>query len=73
MAKKERMRRYTEKCKGCGYCAANCPKGAISLTGAINAGGYNTPVVDEEKCILCGVCYNVCPDYVYEIIGEEQE
>ncbi|MBS6561605.1 MAG: 4Fe-4S binding protein, partial [Clostridiales bacterium] len=23
--------------------------------------------VDEEKCIICGTCYRVCPDYVYEI------
>jgi 2-oxoglutarate ferredoxin oxidoreductase subunit delta len=64
---KERMVIHCESCKGCGYCADNCPKEAIALKGATNKAGYLTPIVDEELCILCGVCYNVCPDYVYEI------
>lgn len=51
---------------------ANCPKKAIALDGPINKAGYPTPVVDREKCVLCGTCYNVCPDYVYEFTeGEE--
>ena len=61
---------HGESCKACGYCVANCPKGALTLTGPINKAGYTTTVVDTEKCILCGICYNVCPDYVYEIIEE---
>ena len=68
---KKRMLIYPKSCKACGYCEANCPKQAISLTGPINKDGYMTPVVDETKCVLCGTCYNVCPDYVYEIIEEE--
>ncbi|WP_334296536.1 4Fe-4S binding protein [Faecalicatena contorta] len=23
--------------------------------------------MDESKCIVCGICYKVCPDYVFEI------
>lgn len=62
----------TKNCKSCGYCVFNCPKKAVELTGPINGGGYVTPEVDEEACILCGICYNVCPDYVYEILSTEE-
>jgi 2-oxoglutarate ferredoxin oxidoreductase subunit delta len=48
-----------ESCKSC--------KDAIKVNGKINSKGYPTVVVDEEKCIVCGICYNVCPDYVFEI------
>jgi len=67
----EKLVVHIESCKSCGYCEANCPRKAISLIGSINKAGYSTPVVDEEKCILCGICYNVCPDYVYEIVKGE--
>ena len=68
----EKMTIHSQSCKGCGYCVVNCPKKAVLLEGAINKAGYITPIVDETKCILCGICYNVCPDYVYEIIKEEE-
>ena len=29
--------------------------------------GYAVVQVDHEVCIRCGVCYTVCPDYVFEI------
>lgn len=61
---------HPEQCKSCHFCAANCPKDAIVIAGAINDKGYITPVVDMAKCILCGTCYNMCPDYVYEILEE---
>ncbi|MDR2079913.1 MAG: 4Fe-4S binding protein [Treponema sp.] len=60
---------HTDLCKGCEYCVANCPRSAISLSGAINKGGYNTPAIDQDKCVVCGICYNVCPDVVYEILA----
>jgi 2-oxoglutarate ferredoxin oxidoreductase subunit delta len=59
---------HADLCKGCGYCAANCPRSAISLSGDINKNGYSTPVIDRDKCVVCGICYNVCPDVVYEIL-----
>jgi len=33
--------------------------------------GYNFVEVDHEKCIQCGSCYRVCPDYVFEILERE--
>lgn len=54
-------------CKSCGLCIRNCPKEAIRRSGRFNDAGYDEIVVDGEKCIGCGICYTVCPDYVFEI------
>lgn len=59
-----------ERCKGCYYCIQACPKQALSLSGRINAKGYETVAVDREKCIGCGSCYRMCPDYVFELKEE---
>ena len=43
-----------EKCKACLLCNKNCPQQAIS-------GEKKKPqVIDQEKCIKCGVCRDVC-------------
>lgn len=57
----------TDRCKGCYYCVGACPKEAISVSEHVNAKGYAVIQVDEENCIGCGICYQVCPDYVFEI------
>lgn len=48
----------TVRCKGCGICAAFCPKSvlAVSELGKIQ-------VVNKEACIGCGQCELRCPDY----------
>ncbi len=38
-----------------------CPVGAISQV-TINS----LPVIDEEKCILCGKCQTYCPKGAFE-------
>jgi len=43
-----------EKCKGCGICAKECPRDAIS-------GESRKPhVIDQAKCIQCGACFEAC-------------
>jgi 2-oxoglutarate ferredoxin oxidoreductase subunit delta len=58
----------TSRCKACRYCVKACPKDAITVMNTVNKKGYEPVQVDEEKCIGCGACYAVCPDYVFEII-----
>ena len=44
-------------CYGCGYCAAVCPKGSISML--LNKRGENVPYIDGS-CINCGLCKSIC-------------
>jgi NADH:ubiquinone oxidoreductase subunit F (NADH-binding)/NADH:ubiquinone oxidoreductase subunit E/NAD-dependent dihydropyrimidine dehydrogenase PreA subunit len=43
-----------DSCTGCGACVKPCPVNAI--TGERK----ELHVIDEEKCIKCGICYEVC-------------
>ena len=44
-------------CKGCGICAAFCPKGALELRDGKAA------LAENAQCVLCGQCELRCPDY----------
>jgi electron transfer flavoprotein alpha subunit len=43
-----------DKCMGCQICVAECPVGAIEMSGSV-------ALIDSEVCIGCGKCFDVCP------------
>ncbi len=47
----------TKWCKGCGICAAFCPKNVLET-------GYDkVSIARPDDCIKCGACEMRCPDY----------
>ncbi len=54
-------------CKGCGICAAFCPKGALEIV------NEKVQRVANVECVLCGQCELRCPDYAIYINEDEPE
>ena len=47
------------KCTGCSLCTDVCKHGAIIMQEDSN--GFVGPVIDQHKCIDCGLCKKFCP------------
>ena len=46
-------------CTGCGVCVNVCPKHCIQME--TNSEGFAYPAINEDLCIQCGKCQQVCP------------
>lgn len=62
---KKRLVINTDWCKGCGICAAFCPKQALKVV------DEKVRRVEDSTCILCGMCEQRCPDYAIYVKEEE--
>jgi coenzyme F420 hydrogenase subunit beta len=49
----------SQLCSGCGTCNVVCNKDAITMK--YDNIGRLLPVVNESKCVNCGLCYSICP------------
>lgn len=47
-------------CEGCGKCARRCGQKAMDIVDG-------KAVVNSEKCVLCGYCGSVCPQFAIKI------
>ena len=50
----------TDDCKNCYKCIRSCPIKAISFEN-------NRATIIHDECILCGTCYNICPQQLKEV------
>ncbi len=48
-----------QRCCGCSSCKQLCPKHCIEMV--YDSEGFFYPVVDNTKCIKCGICIKNCP------------
>lgn len=53
------LHKEKNQCCGCTACYAICPVSAIEMKS--DEEGFFYPLVDEKKCINCGMCKKVCP------------
>ena len=62
LARREKRRLLIDFwCQGCGRCVRRCGQGALRLEN-----GH--AVVDETKCVLCGYCGSVCPEFCIKVV-----
>ena len=57
----------------CGLCSRRCPTAAIKmvLSDPDDRKSLRIPAVDEERCIGCGACENLCPARPFSAIYVE--
>ncbi|MCK9155279.1 MAG: 4Fe-4S dicluster domain-containing protein [Paludibacteraceae bacterium] len=57
----------------CNSCMRHCPVGAIRMMEKVKEDGSTVkiPMVDEERCIGCGACENLCPARPFSAIYVE--
>lgn len=57
----------------CGNCARHCPTGAITMVPSDpeRADSPQIPAINEERCIGCGACENLCPARPFSAIYVE--
>jgi NADH-quinone oxidoreductase subunit F len=56
----------TPKCTGCTLCAKRCP------TSAITGKPKNLHILNDAKCIRCGVCFDVCRFGAVEVRSDKK-
>ena len=60
--KKKKVKINKDWCKGCGICAAFCPKEVLEMDEDDKALWAH-----PENCINCGLCELRCPDIAIEL------
>lgn len=48
-----------DQCSGCTACMHSCPTDAITMECDVE--GFKYPIIDDQRCIDCGICRRICP------------
>jgi len=58
-----------DRCKGCSFCVANCPRQVLRMSSVFNKKGYHIPeVIDASRCVNCHFCEILCPEFaIYSV------
>ena len=60
-----------DRCKGCTYCVEFCPRKALKMSQEISDKGYILAAVDDPaKCVNCGLCEIICPEFAIHVAGK---
>jgi len=60
-----------ESCVGCGACVQTCSVSALTLDlsrADESRKKKGQAIVDRAKCILCGYCAEVCPQFALRVV-----
>ena len=62
-----------DRCKGCGFCVAYCPRHVLSMSATFNKKGYHPPErKNETDCVNCHFCEALCPEFaIYSVPATE--
>ena len=73
LRKAHRVHVIEERCKGCRFCIAFCPRNVLELSSAFNEKGYHPPrVKDHDLCSGCQMCYLRCPEFAIWVEAQER-
>lgn len=50
------------ECTHCGACIASCSNNAVYFSKP-DENGDSRPLIDENRCVKCGICQKVCPQF----------
>ncbi|MGE0881485.1 MAG: 4Fe-4S dicluster domain-containing protein [Acidimicrobiia bacterium] len=60
-----------DRCKGCELCIPVCRPGVLKMGTDLNDHGFPYPVL-MPGCTACKACFEVCPDFVFEVYRFEE-
>ncbi|HRT36755.1 MAG TPA: 4Fe-4S binding protein [Caldisericia bacterium] len=62
-------------CKECLYCINFCPTKVLDRDmSKLNSRGYHpTKFINEDGCIMCGICGEVCPEGAIDVYRIKEE